>query len=278
MRDLWIVLVVLGYPLLYLGLGGQWLVFLGACALLHLSSELAAWAARELRLERETVRARRLGALARALADHHAPPGRLTRLGPAALLIGTWRGRPFRLLCDPRVGLIWEVVATGHAVDLLAARARVLGRLAPPRVVRGGPPHAWRQPGPGRAEALALRLLDEGRLRRVELTGELLRAEAGLSWRDLELDRLLAMLQTLAGIADLVSPRERAALPAAWREAPAAVRCPFCRDGLRRGVPTWDCPACATQHHAGCAREAGGCTVFGCRETSRRPPLRVVEK
>lgn len=255
--------------LLLLYLGGALLVCL------HYASR---WLGAELRVAQDAERARRLATLARALGDAGQERGNVSRLGRAALLTGTWRGRPFRLLCDPRSGLAWELLAAGHRVDLHARRSRWLGPLAPVRATRGGPDHAWRLPQPGRAEALATHLLLDQGLRRLELSGDVLRLEGPLRWRALELDRLLQVLQALGGIADLVAPRAaRAAAPAPWREARAASRCPFCRDVLRGGA-AWDCPACRTVHHAECAREAGGCTVHGCEQARARPGRTPLEK
>ncbi len=53
-------------------------------------------------------------------------------------------------------------------------------------------------------------------------------------------------------------------------------RCPFCRAPLGERALAWRCPRCATHHHEGCARENGGCTVFGCGSSlGTRPPTQV---
>ena len=43
-----------------------------------------------------------------------------------------------------------------------------------------------------------------------------------------------------------------------------SLTCPYCRTGFEEDDEIVACPDCATQHHADCLRENGGCTVFGC--------------
>lgn len=40
--------------------------------------------------------------------------------------------------------------------------------------------------------------------------------------------------------------------------------CPYCRSPFEDGEEVIACPGCATNHHADCFQENGGCTVFGC--------------
>lgn len=47
-----------------------------------------------------------------------------------------------------------------------------------------------------------------------------------------------------------------------------SITCPYCRTGFEEHDEIIACPDCATQHHADCLSENGGCTVFGC---SRAP-------
>ena len=44
-----------------------------------------------------------------------------------------------------------------------------------------------------------------------------------------------------------------------------AARCPYCHDGLEPDSPRLACASCGTVHHAECAAEMTGCSVFGCR-------------
>jgi TM2 domain-containing membrane protein YozV len=47
-----------------------------------------------------------------------------------------------------------------------------------------------------------------------------------------------------------------------------SLTCPYCRTEFEEQDEIIVCPECATQHHADCLDENGGCTVFGC---SRAP-------
>lgn len=49
----------------------------------------------------------------------------------------------------------------------------------------------------------------------------------------------------------------------------AAARCPFCHDGLEGELAT--CEVCRTIHHEECLRDAGGCTLLGCRGRTQAP-------
>lgn len=48
--------------------------------------------------------------------------------------------------------------------------------------------------------------------------------------------------------------------------------CPYCRTPFEPEDEVIACPACGTQHHADCAEENGGCTVFGCSKAPVEEP------
>lgn len=254
-----------------------WLGFLGVLGLVALD-RLVDWIAKEVLLDRDTERGRRLATFALALAGTGGrEPGHVTRLGRATVVTGVWHGRPFRLLCDPVSGLSWEIVAAANVVDLTLSRVPWLGRWGPVRARRGGTATAWRSPQAGRAEMLACELLREERLDVLELAGDLLRAEGRLETSALELPRLLAVIQVLGAVADLIAPRSAIAAPAETPAPEIGLRCPWCHDALR-GAATWECPACKTPHHAACVREGRGCTVMGCARRSARRSTAVMRK
>jgi TM2 domain-containing membrane protein YozV len=51
-----------------------------------------------------------------------------------------------------------------------------------------------------------------------------------------------------------------------------SLTCPYCRTGFEEHDEIVACPDCATQHHADCLRENGGCTVFGCSQAPVEEP------
>jgi hypothetical protein len=44
--------------------------------------------------------------------------------------------------------------------------------------------------------------------------------------------------------------------------------CPYCRFPIKPGQDIVICPACKVPHHEDCWRENGGCTTYGCTETT----------
>src|SRR5581483_3552369 len=46
--------------------------------------------------------------------------------------------------------------------------------------------------------------------------------------------------------------------------------CPYCHDVLAEGAERWRCAKCATELHAGCAKELVKCPTLGCREPTVR--------
>jgi TM2 domain-containing membrane protein YozV len=48
--------------------------------------------------------------------------------------------------------------------------------------------------------------------------------------------------------------------------------CPYCRTPFEADNEVVTCPACGTAHHADCALENGGCTVFGCSKAPVEEP------
>lgn len=63
----------------------------------------------------------------------------------------------------------------------------------------------------------------------------------------------------------------RVVLRAAPRED---ARCPYCHEAVARAEAT-TCPSCATDHHAECWQEGGGCTILGCASRPRAPGQRA---
>lgn len=51
-----------------------------------------------------------------------------------------------------------------------------------------------------------------------------------------------------------------------------SVTCPYCRTGFEEDDEIVACSDCATQHHADCLHENGGCTVFGCSQAPVEEP------
>jgi len=47
--------------------------------------------------------------------------------------------------------------------------------------------------------------------------------------------------------------------------------CPFCQFPLKADSEAVECPSCKVPHHRECWEQNGGCTIFGCRETTCRP-------
>jgi TM2 domain-containing membrane protein YozV len=48
--------------------------------------------------------------------------------------------------------------------------------------------------------------------------------------------------------------------------------CPYCRTPFEENDEIAACAGCATQHHAECLQENGGCTVFGCSQAPLEEP------
>ncbi len=48
--------------------------------------------------------------------------------------------------------------------------------------------------------------------------------------------------------------------------------CPYCRTPFEEDDEIVTCSGCATQHHADCLKENGGCTVFGCSQAPGEEP------
>ena len=48
--------------------------------------------------------------------------------------------------------------------------------------------------------------------------------------------------------------------------------CPYCRTAFERDDEIISCSGCATEHHAECLQENGGCTVFGCSQAPLEEP------
>lgn len=54
--------------------------------------------------------------------------------------------------------------------------------------------------------------------------------------------------------------------------SPLRATCPYCRTPFEEDDEIVACPGCATQHHADCLKENGGCTVFGCSHAPGEEP------
>ncbi|MGE0707680.1 MAG: hypothetical protein AB7N76_08435 [Planctomycetota bacterium] len=48
-------------------------------------------------------------------------------------------------------------------------------------------------------------------------------------------------------------------------------RCPLCQNSLAASGERYRCPGCATEFHAECARELGGCSTLGCSRKGEHP-------
>ncbi len=48
--------------------------------------------------------------------------------------------------------------------------------------------------------------------------------------------------------------------------------CPYCQYPIKQSVEFVSCNSCKVPHHRECWEENGGCTTFGCKETSFRTP------
>ena len=48
--------------------------------------------------------------------------------------------------------------------------------------------------------------------------------------------------------------------------------CPYCQFPVKQDSQVALCPACKVPHHRECWHENGGCTTFGCKETTFRAP------
>ena len=48
--------------------------------------------------------------------------------------------------------------------------------------------------------------------------------------------------------------------------------CPYCQLPIKQESETVQCRSCKALHHQECWKENGGCTTFGCQETSFRTP------
>ena len=48
--------------------------------------------------------------------------------------------------------------------------------------------------------------------------------------------------------------------------------CPYCRTAFEGDDEIISCSGCATEHHAECLQENGGCTVFGCSQAPLEEP------
>ena len=59
-------------------------------------------------------------------------------------------------------------------------------------------------------------------------------------------------------------------MPTRKTPIPASARCLICGEGL--ALPVFDCPTCATPHHAACWQWTGGCAVYGCKRRPRPVP------
>jgi TM2 domain-containing membrane protein YozV len=54
--------------------------------------------------------------------------------------------------------------------------------------------------------------------------------------------------------------------------------CPYCRTAFEPDDEVVACSGCATQHHAECLQENGGCTVFGCSQAPADEPAISVSR
>lgn len=127
----------------------------------------------------------------------------------------------------------------------------------------------------------ALELLATCGVRRITCAGGWLTARRAFSEQALREASTLPLLDALARLAPLLA---RAPMRVrvggldvearAWAEQDRLL-CPYCRDDLAaEGLDATRCDRCRTAHHAECLREAGDCTVFGCRE--RAAPARAL--
>lgn len=178
-----------------------------AALVLYAAWQAARWLSGAPLFDRQTDLARELAGFARLLSDQGEQPGGVLRVGRATVISGSWRGRPFRCTVDPRGAILWDLVVTGAPVALLVSRPGWLGPLGETRCERGGNLVAWGQPGPRRAEALAVELVDTRALDRVQLAGDALHGRGPLRRGTLTPLRLLQVLRDLGGIAELVAPR-----------------------------------------------------------------------
>lgn len=213
-------------------------------------------------------RAERLRAFAGSITRGEVD-GRGAFSGGATVVRGELDGLPLRLTVrarGPLEGLLYELWAWHALVELDVTRPGLLERALATQ--RPGAPPSGRAAELDRAVA---RLLAQHGALRVSLRAGVLRVEAPLDERALDLERLKATFGALAALARLVTRREvdvrcvAAGRAFAWAGAGDRLRCPYCRDDLALAASDLAaCDACRTVHHADCLAEAGGCTVLGC--------------